>query len=307
MLLVVLVVGVVVLLYNPGLIKGPLERYLGNLAGYPISLQGELTVDTGRLTKLTATNISVSGPDWASRHDLVSVAHLKLTLDTSSLFKDIIVIDSLRVEDLQVSLESDKEGIGNWITSHKQPPNDGTDGRDRVVIFNSVQLTNSRLTYLNGKKGVEQVLHIATLDQQQQSDGMLKISLDGDFNTRPVEFNGSVGPYASILQGQNIAFIGAGSLGDLNIEGKGLIDDLLKPRRPQFNLKIQGPDIDEITAMFGADDLGSGGFSLRTHGEEVNDHFEADLNGKIGDIMLGASIQTTDLSKLDELDLKPEL
>ncbi len=42
-----LAVGITLLLYNPSLVKGPLERYLSDLAGYPISIEGELVIDTG--------------------------------------------------------------------------------------------------------------------------------------------------------------------------------------------------------------------------------------------------------------------
>jgi len=66
-----LAVGVTVLLYNPVLVKGPLERYLSNVAGYRISLEGELEIDPGRLTGLTAANIHISGPGWADRQDLI--------------------------------------------------------------------------------------------------------------------------------------------------------------------------------------------------------------------------------------------
>ena len=113
-----LAVAVVVLLYNPGLIKGPLERYLSDVAGYPISLEGELEIDTGRLTVLTAKNIHISGPDWAGAKDLVAVGYLKLVLDTASIFKDIVILDSLQVDKLQLNLETNAAGMGNWISAN---------------------------------------------------------------------------------------------------------------------------------------------------------------------------------------------
>jgi hypothetical protein len=66
---------------------------------------------------------------------------------------------------------------------------------------------------------------------------------------------------------------------------------------------MQGPNIDEITAMLGVDDLGTGGVSLRARGDEVNDHYEAGINGEIGDIALSVSAVVSDLSELNEIDL----
>ena len=80
------VAGVAILVYNPGLIKSALERHLSELTGYSISLHGELNIEPGRMTEVTAQNIRISGPEWASHGDLVSIRDLKLSLLTASLF-----------------------------------------------------------------------------------------------------------------------------------------------------------------------------------------------------------------------------
>ena len=304
LLTVALAASVVVLVYNPGLVKGPLERYLSELAGFSISLEGELDLDIGRQTEITVSNIRISGPDWANRQDLVAAGFLRVSLETSTLLKDTIVFESLQIDSLQLNLETRTDGVRNWIPVRKQPSKDSKAGGGPIVIFHKMQFNNSTLRYMNGRKGFEHVLHIASLDQQQQADGMLSIALDGTFNERPVEYTGTIGPYANLLQGTDIGYTAMGQFGNLSITGHGFIDDLLKPKRPQFKLEMQGPNIDEVTAMFGFDDLGSGSFTLRARGESVNEHYEADINGKIGDITLGVSAQVSELSKLDELDLK---
>ena len=301
-----LAVGITVLLYNPGLVKGPLERYLSELAGYRISLEGGLEISPGRLSVLTAKNIRISAPAWADNRDLISVDYLRLALDTGSLFEDIVIIDSLQADNLQLNLETDANGIGNWISANTHSPDDsGRDetGGDPVVIFNKIQFNDVGLRYKTGEKGIEHLLHITSLDQHQQPDGMLHISMNGDFNDRLIELTGSIGPYANLLATHDISFAGNGHFGELSFSGNGLIDDLMAPRRPQFIFEIQGPNIDEITSMLGVDDLGAGGFSLRARGDEINDHYEADINGEIGDIRLSVSAEVSDLSELNEIDL----
>ena len=91
-LIVLLVISLVVLINNPALIKGPVERKLSDIAGYPINLEGDLDLDLGRQPEITAKNIHISGPDWASHQNLLAIGHLSLSLDTGSLFEDIIVV-----------------------------------------------------------------------------------------------------------------------------------------------------------------------------------------------------------------------
>jgi len=303
-----LAISIGILLYNPALFKGPLENYLSQLSGYSISLDGELVISTGRETVLTVTNLHVANPGWAGDGGLITVGSLSLVLDSRSLFESIVIIESLQIDDLIINSETNTEGVGNWaITPSPQPtrpPQPAEDTNGRTVLIKDIKLNSATIRYLNGKTGVTQELLIVSLDQQQKADGMLDIKLDGILNGRLVEYAGSIGPFANLVAGRDIDFSGNGHFGSLNISGNGSIGDLLKPRQPKFNIDLQGSDIDEITAMLGVNDLGTGRFSLRARGGPVDGRYEAGINGTIGDISLRASAQASDLSGLDDVDLK---
>lgn len=303
LLIIAFAICVAIILYNPQLIKGQLERYLSGVAGYSITLSGDLEVDTGRLIKVTARNIHVSGPDWASHEDLITVGRLDLALNTTSIFKDIILIESLQVEDLQTNLETNKEGTGNWITNNSPSPPSEESGGGALVVFNNIQARNVTFRFRNGKTDVENIFKIVSLSHHQQADGMLHTTLNGDLNSRLVEYTHTIGPYVNLLDGRDISYEAAGQFGELTLKGNAYIDDLLEPRNPKFSLDMQGPDIDEITAMLGIEDLGGGSFSLRASGNQVNDTYEAEINGKVGDVSLNASAQSSDIAKFNELDL----
>ena len=306
-LLAILVISLVVLVNNPGLVRGPVERHLSDITGYPISLEGDLDLDLGRQTEITAQNIQISGPDWATHRNLLTITHLKLSLVTNSLFKDIIVLESLEVDNLQLNLETNAEGKGNWLSTNKasSPAKDADEENNSTgVVFSKIEVSNTILGFQNGKTGVTNVLNIDSLSHHQQADGMMQTTLNGDLNERPVEFTGNIGPYENLLNGKDISYDASGHFGELKISSNGYIDDLLNPRRPKFNLDMQSPNIDEITAMLGIDDLGSGGFSLRAEGAEISGSYEANLTGNAGDISLSASARVSDLSQLNNLDLK---
>jgi len=298
-----LVCGAVIIIYNPQLIKGPLENYLSDVSGYPINLEGGLELKVGSKIEVVLTKVTVSAPLWAKQQNLISVAYLKLVLVSSSLFKDIVILDSLLIDDLQVNLETKPDGSNNWTSIRPQSAkSDGGNGAARVV-FNSIQLNKARLRFISGKKDLEHNFHIATLNQQQQADGMLQIALEGNYDDKPLIFAGNIGTYENLLNGTNVAFSGNGRFGLLKFKGSGLIDDLIRPRLPQFNIEVEGPDIDRFTAAFGFDDLGNGPFSLNARGGEIIDHYEASIDGGIGDITLSVSAQASDILELDDLIL----
>lgn len=302
-LLVALTFSVVIVLYNPHLVKGPVERYLSNVAGYPVSLNGKLEISTGRWTEVSARNVHVSGPEWATQEDLVAVGRLNLVLDTASIFKDVVLIESIHIDSLKFNLETDDEGKGNWITANRTsaPPEEKGDGG--IVVFKDIQLSDATIRFRNGKTDIENIFDIDSLSHQQQADGMLHTTLNGELNNRPVEYTHTVGPYKNILDGRDISYWGNGHFGELVLEGDAFIDDLRAPKNPKFKLELQGPDTDEITAMLGVNDLGGGAFSFRTSGARADDRYKADINGKIGDIVLSVSAQSSDIEEFNELDL----
>lgn len=304
LLIAVLAVGLIVILYNPDLLKGPLERKLSDLSGHSITLGDELDVDIGGSIEVSANNIVVSSPDWTKHQELLAVGQLKLKLETASLFKDTVVIEFLQLDELQLNLETDSEGAGNWLTkTDKTPKPDDNQGGGSVVVFKAIQAGNATFRFNNGKTGVENVFGVDTLSHEHKADGMLHTTLNGNLNNRLVEYTGSIGPYENLLNGRDISFDTIGHFGELTLKGNGFIDNALKPHHPKFNLDLQGPDIDEITDMLGVNDLGGGGFSLRAKGGPVNGNYEADINGRVGDVSLGASAQASDISQLNELDL----
>ena len=288
------------------LMKGTLERHLSDFAGYQISLEGELDLDIGLQIHLTAKNVHIVGPEWATQRNLIEIGHLDLFLATGTLFEDVIVLDSLEVDSLRLNLQTNAEGKGNWLSAsaHSTPvAKVDEDGSKTLVVFRNIEISNTTLSFQNGKTGVSNVLNVDSLKHHQQPDGMMQTTLTGDLNERPVEYVGTIGPYRNLLNGKDVSYHVTASLGELKIRSDGVIDNLLEPLRPVFNIDMRGPNIDAITAMLKVDDLGSGGFSLSANGAGVADLYEASVTGKVGDVSINVFTQASDLSQLDDLVL----
>lgn len=300
------VIGIsfIVLLYNPGLIKGPVGNFLSKASGYSIRVEGDLEIDLGEQLTIDVSKIVVSNAEQANGQNLVIVDRLKLVLVTSSLFEDTLLIEKLEIDKLEANLETSEDRTGNWEISRVPAPADTTDKTGPAASIKNILVSNTTISHENRNRGQTNILSIKTLKQAQNADGMLDINLDGSLNDRPVEYNGSVGSYENLLAGRDISFSGEGQVGSLNISGKGHIDDLLKPKHPQFNLQMEGPEIDQVTAMIGFEDLGSGGFSLRARGGLVNGQYEASVHGDIGDLSLNITAQAPGVHTVDSFDLE---
>jgi len=302
LIVVILTASIMLLLFNPKLVKGPLENQLSDLTGYPVSLAGELDIDVGGITELSLTNLHIQAPEWSGNPDLAVVGHMQLRLNLASLFSDTIILESLYIDRVQINLETDNEGVKNWET-HQRAEHQPADEQPAGVVLNDIRLRDATLAHLDHVREFSQVLHLATMTQKHLPDGMLAVDLEGIFNEQTVGFNVSFGPYKNLLQGRDVSFHGRGQFGNININANGHIDELAKPRRPRFELVAQGPDTDALTAMLGIGDLGSGDFAIDARGGEVADRYEAALNGEIGDVSVNVTLAADHLSSLDEIDL----
>jgi uncharacterized protein involved in outer membrane biogenesis len=300
----VLAVSVVLLLYNPHWFRGSIGTYLSKATGYSISLQGDLEIDLGGLLTINISHIHVTNPEQTNGQDLVTLDRLKLVLVTSSVFEETLLIDRLEIDRLQASLEISEDRTGNWEISSEPASPDNAGKKGTGLIVKNIQISNTTINHENRFRGQSYVLAIDSYEQIQNADGMLQINLDGSLNDQPVEYYGFIGTYDNLLAGRDISFSGEGQVGSLNISGEGRIDDLLGPKHPQFNLQMEGPEIDRITAMLGFDDLGSGGFSLRAVGGLVNGQYEAGIHGDIGDLSLNVSAKAPGIHDLEIFDLE---
>jgi len=304
----ILLVGITILIYNPGIFKGLLETQISKATGYSVALNGELEIGIGSHLLLAASDVHISNPEAPVEGGLLSIGDLRLLLNRASLFEPTIIIESLQVDGLELNAQTDKEGVGNWVTSvgrkKAQSAKSDNDSSEPRVLFNTIRLRSVMLHHLKLETGKEQLLDITSFDVSRADGGMLVAALKGSLNTRPVEYSGSVGPYENLLAGYDIKVTGKGHFGSLTISGKGLIDRLRRPAQPEFNIDLQGPDIDEITAMLDIDDLGTGPFAVTASGKLIDGLYHAGIHGTIGDVSLNISASATDLLQPDELDLK---
>ena len=112
------------LLHDEAFVKSRLKAASLRYAGRELTLQGHVTLDPGRVTTLEAENVHFANPDWAGEPDMVSIGHIRISIDLASLFSDPIVFPVLDLKDCRVSLLKRKDGSANWQMGRKKKSSD---------------------------------------------------------------------------------------------------------------------------------------------------------------------------------------
>ena len=297
----VMVVVLTVIVLNPRLLKSPVEHYLSQLSGYSVRLDGALNLYPGRELTVQATDIHIINPGHEDQPQLAVLGSLQISLETASLFSAAIVLSQIHLDNALIALDTNDAGVSNWEKIQRSSPQHQPAGRGKSFNIRDIRISNSRLHYQQYETGKNQLLKISHFIQTEEQSGLLKVDLDGTFNDRPVSFDGHIGHVANIFEGRDISFDGRGQFGPIKIVGSGLIDDLIHPKQPGFDIKLFGPDIKEVTAMLKTDDLGTGAFDLKAHGQVSDGKYSAFIEGRIGDVVLHASALTNEPGNLDDL------
>src|SRR5579862_5952972 len=150
-----------------GYLKQPLAHWCSAQLGRPLAIDGELRVEFGRVTRLSASGLRLANVNWGSRPQMLVARYVLLDLDTRSLLQNTVVIRKLVVSGLDLQLERNGSGQNNWTFSlHRRHPS-----AELPVIIDSLTLPGARVRFSGPR--LERALDVAidTLVQNQRANG----------------------------------------------------------------------------------------------------------------------------------------
>ena len=111
---VALALVVLALLWDWNWFKGPVERAVEARTGRSFEIGGDLDVDLGRTTTISADRLRLGNADWSKQARMASADRLELQIRPFALLRGAVVIPEIRLANPDVRLETGPEGAGNW-------------------------------------------------------------------------------------------------------------------------------------------------------------------------------------------------
>ena len=135
-LLAVLAVLALVWLVDPNVYRSRIAARRPNALGRPVTLGGDLRWNIGWDIGIESTDGSIGNAPGFGETPFARWRSLRLGLDTRALMRQRCVIDQLELDGLELNLQRNAAGEGNWIFTPQAKPDDG-EGRqvDLQVAF----------------------------------------------------------------------------------------------------------------------------------------------------------------------------
>ncbi len=271
-----------------GFLRGTVENQVRELTGRDFSIKQGVSIKLGHDLVIDAQGLQLGNPEWAGEVAFVSVAGLRLALDPWSLWQGPPLIRQIEINDLDVSLLQNEAGQANWEFIAVGPVTEPVSDQLPFLV-ESIIVTNARFEIQNPRLDQPIVAVIDRLEETVEIDGLIHTILYGSLNQYPVQIEASIGPYANLLNGENMQLESSGSFGSILVSVKAEFDNIWSPLLPVIDLQVAGPDFNELTAMLGIKGLGNGDLSFNAVSSISDDVLTARINGNFGEFKLDIS------------------
>ena len=210
---------------------------LADFSGYKTDIEQAITDATGREARIdgefileaippsiVAEGVTLGNADWGSDTDALSVGHFSARIDGSSIFSGPLVIEEIRLHDVDMLIEQDADGNSNWSIADEDDdvvvdvPVEESDTTG--VILQLAELRNITVTR-RVPDTADRVITIASLDVSTTEDDYLIASGTGSLDDQAMQLDARVGPTSNLGSGENLDVTVEADLGILvaNLEG----------------------------------------------------------------------------------------
>ena len=199
-------------LIDAKMIREQITKQVHTTTGRTINIGGDIDIKIGLSPSAVLNNISLSNTDSDKNGYMVKIGKLELTIKLIPLIFGDLIIDSLSVADMELRLNTDKNGINNWDLSPSNKTNKTTDknneatpskNNDHTLHFsaNLLEISNSNITYHDERNKRDYNAEISELTIKSRGNGY-DINFNGQIQKLPLEITGYVGNIIALLQKQ---------------------------------------------------------------------------------------------------------
>jgi hypothetical protein len=199
------------------------------------------------------------------------------------LLSSQIQIKSIRLVGADILLETDKDGIGNWVMGEASKDGAGGGSSAPLPHISQAAIENAKIRWKNGLTGQTRTFEVAKLTlAPSDAIGNLAVSFDGRVDDTPVSLKGITGTLANFTQGPlPINATGQIAAGELAIKGQ--VADPASVKGVDLEVTLAGKAASDLGALFGTTLPPLGAYSFRTKVANPDGKFTFDgLVGKIG-------------------------
>jgi AsmA family protein len=173
------------------------------VTGRELAIRGKLEISLFPRLAVRAEDVSFANAGWGSRPEMIRAKRVDGAVALVPLLSRKVEITRLAVTDLEVLLERDAKGVGNWVLKPPAPasaPAPAGDGRDFHFDVHELVVDRGSLAWRNGASKDTLRLAIRRLRMAERTlSSDRDVALDAAFREQPFTVKGRIGRIIDLI------------------------------------------------------------------------------------------------------------
>lgn len=272
--------------------------------GRDLVIAGDIGASLSLSPRLSARQVSFRNAPWSDLPQMASLDEIEAEVALLPLLSGEIRIKDVVLRGGQVVVETNKEGVGNWVLdlAPQTAPSDSATTASGLPRIDRMTIEDVTLLYRDGASGVRQTLAVQRFTAEDAPGTGIRIAVKGAWNERPLELAGTTGAPRQFTEGP-LPFNLQGKLSDVALELRGEIGDPTTFSGLSLDVTSSGPSLAALGNILGIELPNSAPYTLdmRVSGGEGKFTF-SDAKAKVGasdaagNLVLDVSRDVTELT-----------
>ncbi len=190
--------------FPPQRLAALLSAQVSAATGRDFAVRGALSIRVLPRPGVVASDVVLGNAPWGTRQEMLRVGQASFDIAVWPLLQGRVDIDRAAFSGVDLLLETDRNGVGNWVMSGlagaQAAPGAGGSSPLRIRL-SRIALADARLAYRDARSGATHSLLLQALELDAAGDGH-RLDARFDTNGQPWQLKGQVGSLAELSANQ---------------------------------------------------------------------------------------------------------
>ncbi|WP_119301816.1 AsmA family protein [Dongia deserti] len=272
--------------------------------GRDLVIAGNIDASFSLSPRLSAKQVSFRNAPWSDIPQMASLDEIEAEIAVLPLLTGLIRIKEVVLRGGQVVVETNKEGVGNWVLNlgPQTNPESASTNASGLPKIDRMTIEDVTLLYRDGETGGKQTLAVKRFAAEDAPGAGIRIAMKGAWNDRPLELAGTIGAPRQFTEGP-LPLNLDGKLSDVALTLRGEVGDPTTFSNLSLEVESAGPSLAALGDIFGIELPNSAPYTLETRvsgdaGKFTFSDAKAKVGGSdaAGNIVLDTSLDVTELT-----------
>lgn len=311
-LFIVVIIGVVIAVstFDVNQYKGELTQLVEEATGRKLQIGGEIRIAYSLIPTVVVEDVKFANASWGSKPDMLSLDKFEVQVSLMPLLSGNIQVNRVILLSPEILLETNKEGIGNWVleskkTEDKVSPPSESDTLFPTIVINEVHIENARITYKDGVTGKETKVVIEKIKTESDSfDDPLSLLVKVVYNEIPIQIEGTLGSLNQLTANEKYPVDLEININDAKISLHGQVAKPMEGKGLDLNISLVADSLVSIGKLVEKELPAVGTVKISSHVFEAEGLYTIKgFKANLGKIKIGADGTIGDPTKVKGFDL----